>query len=92
MSMWRRFVRRGTPVLALILALGILPLHSTGAGDWDLAGRFWSWFVGVWAADGERGPELDPNGTTGDENRGPELDPDGMTPDEDRGPELDPNG
>lgn len=92
MSMWRRFVRRGAPVLVLILALGLALPRPAEAGDWTLWDTAWSWLVNLWSADGERGLGLDPNGTTDDGDRGLEIDPDGLTSGGDRGLEIDPNG
>jgi hypothetical protein len=93
MSMWRRFVRRGAPVLVLILTLSLALPRPAEAGDWTLWDTAWSWLVDLWSADGDRGLEIDPDGTTDDEeDRGLGLDPDGITSDGDRGLGLDPNG
>jgi hypothetical protein len=93
MSMWRRFVRRGAPILTLLLVLGLPLPQASGTGDWDFAGRIWSWLVGVvWSADGAGSGGTYPNGTTGDDDRGLGMDPDGLTTDGDRGLGIDPDG
>ncbi len=75
MSTWRRLVRRGAPVLVLTLALGLALPHPVEAGDWDVVGKVWSWFVELWSADGERGGGLDPNGATREGDRTPRTGP-----------------
>ena len=97
--MFRTLFRRGVPVLALTLLLvGAVPAaaQSSFLERWT---GLWGWVVSVWSdgetGEGDRGPELDPDGlTAGGGDRGPGADPDGLTKggEGDRGPEADPNG
>jgi hypothetical protein len=94
--MLRNLFRRGIPVLVLILALaGAAPAAAQPSflDRWD---GLWGWVVGFWCdgetGNGDRGPELDPNGLTSGGDRGPEADPNGVTEEGDRGAGADPNG
>ena len=85
--MFHTLFRRGVPVvLALLLTLsfaGPVAAAPVEAGPvvsvWE---EMWGWFASLW--EGDRGPEIDPNGAPAGE---PDGDPTG-----ERGPELDPNG
>lgn len=98
--MFRNLYRRGIPVLALTLALTLFGAAPAAATELSFLNRWdgmWRWVVSVWSADetgdGDRGPELDPDGLTAGGDRGPEADPNGSTtPEEDRGAGADPNG
>lgn len=81
--MFHTLFRRGVPVvLALLLTLsfaGPVAAAPVEVGPvvsvWE---EMWGWFASLW--EGDRGPEIDPNGE-------PYVDPAG-----ERGPEIDPNG
>lgn len=95
--MFRNLFRRGIPAFVLILVLaGAAPAAAQPSflDRWD---GLWRWVVNVWSdaetGNGDRGPELDPDGLTSGGERGLELDPNGSTDEEgDRGAGLDPNG
>jgi hypothetical protein len=78
--MFRNLFRRGIPVLVLILTLaGAAPAAAQPLllDRWE---GLWGWVVSFWDGEtggGDRGPELDPNGTDDDDDRGAGLDPDG---------------
>lgn len=82
--MFRNLFRRGIPVLVLLLALaGAVPVAAQSAGL-DLWDGVWRWVASFWW-EGERGLELDPNGSTTTTEGGGEGEGD-------RGLGLDPNG
>lgn len=91
--MFRTLFRPGVPVvLALLLTLTYtVPAAAAPVEEGPVLamwGEVWEWVASLW--EGDRGPEIDPDGNpTGD--RGPEIDPDGLVYGE-RGPEIDPNG
>jgi hypothetical protein len=87
--MFRNLFRRGIPVLVLILVLaGAVPAAAQPSAP-DRWERIWGWLVSFWydgeTSEGDRGPELDPNGL-------PEPDPDDSAGGGDRGLGADPNG
>ena len=89
-----RFVRRGTAVVTLVLALALVgagPAHAApGPRAFEAA---WSWLTGFWQA-----VTGDPAVNPPDPDRGAGLDPDGgaapkpVQNDSDRGAGLDPAG
>jgi len=96
--MSHRFVRRGTAVVTLVLALALAgagPAHAAQGprafeAAWSCA---WSWLTGLWQA-----VTGDPGGNPPDPAREAGLDPDGGAApkpaqnDNDRGAGLDPDG
>lgn len=79
--MFRNLFRRGIPAFVLILALiGAVPVAAqpSSLDRWE---GFWGWLVSLWY-----------DGETGEGDRGPELDPNGLTSEGDRGAGADPNG
>lgn len=96
--MFRTLLRPGVSVaLALLVVLSfVAPAAAAPVAEGPVLavwGEIWEWVASLWEGDGtDRGPELDPNGTTSDGDRGSELDPDGLDDEGDRGLGLDPNG
>ncbi len=88
-------VKRRTLLIVPLLVLALAaPAHAAGFAG---AESFWSWLL-RWVAvtsPADKGPEIDPNGATGQLDKGPVIDPNGIgsaTGRGDSGPMIDPLG
>ena len=80
--MFRTLFRRGVPVvLALLLTLSFAgPVAAAPVEEgpavavWE---EMWEWFASLWEGDGDRGPEIAPDGLDEEGERGAGLDPNG---------------